>query len=187
MLDFLIVTQHVREIVVLATGMKEETVILANQDGPRPTQTFATVNIIGEQTRGQGYVKGTETDVKFGVGGNYRDLDLELRRPANFTASVNFYGERSKSYAGTLQQANKRVHVDAYMMANNLGWLRAGGVRDLTDIEFGRYFRRAQIDLDMMVMDTAVDTVQQIYEVPFKVISEDGENLYDIEVIRNGV
>ena len=185
MLDFLSVGQKVRGLVILATGMPEEKVIFANQDGPRPKQTFCTVNIIAEQNLGQANENFVPTKKIATPQGIFRNFYATVERPVQFTNSLNFYGAEAKSLASSLQQANKRSIIGSYLLEQGLGWLQAKSVRDLTDIEFGRYFQRAQLDLDLMTMDTVTDEVFQTYTIEVGVSSPNSDSVLDMEINKD--
>lgn len=150
-----------RPIVVSKTGVP--VCILADPNATAPTgdyasiEPFSTISEIGTGGSSQIQVDAVDGDA------NYKDLEVTVKSSQEVTVSINFYRGDARDYAGKLKQADKFPSVHETMLINGLGWMRTGEVNNLTTLNQGRQEPRSQIYIYLRRMESAKETVQQIY------------------------
>lgn len=148
-------------IIINKTGVAE--CILADPDETAPSgeyasiEPFSTISEIGTGGMTQEQVDAVDGDT------NYKDLEVTIKSSQEVTVSINFYRGSARDHATRLKQADKFPSVHETMLVNGLGWMRTGEVNNLTTLNQGKQEPRSQIYIYLRRMESAKETVQQIY------------------------
>lgn len=164
-----------RPIITSKTGVPE--CILADPNSPAPKGEYASIepfsNIVEIGTGGQ-----SQKEIP-AVDGNpsFKDLEITIKSSQEVQVSINFYRGNARDFANKVCQLDKHPSTHETMLINGLGWMRTGSVNNLTTLNQARFEARAQVDVFLRRMETATDTVQQIYVMPWSIENEDGNEI----------
>jgi hypothetical protein len=115
----------------------QKTVIKANQNGPRPPETFITWQIISLQPSDFSLL--TETENGF-------DLEATDTRRYNVGVDVNVYGPDGVSILAALTQSNTDPDAREILSAQSTTLLGAGVIQDLAFLGDTNYEPRFQVE-----------------------------------------
>lgn len=135
-----------------------DNVIKYYPDAPKPTGTFATVNV-------SDITRTTMSDVKLSPSGE--DVSQKVIMQSEALVSINFYRGDARQFASIIEGSMPRQSVIDLFNTNKIGFSRMSPVRDLTELESVEYEERSQIDLFILFeltnpeeIVTGIDTIR---------------------------
>lgn len=170
MLDTTALCKTVCRVVVAATGLPADHVMVGDPNGPAPDGPYCAVRLQNPEQFGQGHV--SQRDVPALDDPQYQDVIVKVETQFTLGFSINFYRAGAVANAAALCQANRREPIKALLRAAKLGWSRVSAVNNLTGLYQAAMEERAQLTLYLYGESTAEDRVQRIYRVGFKVQTE---------------
>lgn len=149
-----------QELVKLSTGL--ETVILANQGKPAPTELHATYSAI--PVRAYGHVRRERTEVPATEPfdpelGDWTDFDEKALTSMQFILSVNILNEGAATAAMKLHNANFRGPVSKFLYENKIAWRYVSDARNLTRLMQAGVQPRYQSDIHLFIEASVSYTV----------------------------
>ncbi len=158
--------QKLRDIVRLCTGLTGDQVRPADQVAPAKGDAYATVLIISDVSRGMDST--TWANIP-------DDEDKRVTETADgqrlITASIQFFRAGAVDYASKLVAAIKMSAAQELMQEHEIGLVRTGAVRNLTQVINEAWEERAQIDIDFHYISSEVAPVTTYGEFPFNISS----------------
>jgi len=141
--------QIIYDWLVLVTGA---TCIKANQNGPRPSGSFLTWQVIAQPEEGQTSLTITS------AGGN--DVNIEYQTQSRVTVSVESWGPAGRTPLQKLISATHKLDPRKLLAASGVRLVRGGDIRDLTRIINTKFSSVYQVDLEFMsfMRDTGTET-----------------------------
>ena len=129
--------------------------ILRDQDGAIPHRPFCTAKVISERRLGEPHY------------GELRDDGTVLiQQGADFTVSVNIYGDGAYAYMHDLVNACQKITMREFLRANGMAFIRTLNGPTSIDLVVGTGFEgRAQADFQMRANVEIVDDVGIIERV----------------------
>jgi hypothetical protein len=170
MLDTKALCKTVCRIVVAATGLPADHVIVGDPGGPAPAGSYCAVRLQNPEQFGQAHA--TQRDVPALDDQQYEDIIVRVATQFTLEFSLNFYRYGAMANAAALCEANKREPIKSLLRAAKLGWSRVSGINNLTGLYQGGMEERAQLTLYLYGESIAEDRVQRIYRVGFEVQTE---------------
>jgi len=166
--------EKLRPIIELITGY-DGAVIPADPNAPAPSGAYCSVEPMQSvRTIGQ---------IVVDANGQNRDVDTEVRSQKVATVSINFYRGDAQSAANTLDRCNFRPDVSMALFRENIGWLGMGPVQNLNSLVSGNVESRAQTTVQISYQHVQQSTVNAIESVGLEVQNEDGETIYEYDII----
>lgn len=165
MVDTVALTKVVCQIVVAATGLPANKVIVGDPGTSAPTGTYAAVRIDSPAQFGQALKTQRSTPAT----DDPRFEDIIERVATQFTLgfSINIYRSGAMGMAMSLCEANKREPIRAILRTAKLGWSRISPINNLTRLYQAAMEERAQLTLYLYGESVAEDRVQRIYRAGF--------------------
>ena len=160
----------IADAVTMATGIPS---IIANQDAPRPSGTYATVFISPEEKTGYDKTEYANSTL---------ELDETVSGLRRVTASINFFRDGARGGASLLKsklQSNKLIE---FFKTNNLGFAGISLIRDLSEVNKEFWEERAQLDLIFHALSISTEEVLAIKEADINGQTETGENIYNVNI-----
>lgn len=170
MLDTKALCKTVCRIVVAATGLPADHVIVGDPGGPAPAGAYCAVRLQNPDQFGQAHT--TQRDVPALDDPLYEDIIVKVATQFTLGFSINFYRAGAVSNAAALCEANKREPIKTILRAAKLGWSRVSAVNNLTGLYQAAMEERSQLTLYLYGESIAEDRVQRIYRVGFSVETE---------------
>jgi hypothetical protein len=170
MLDTKALCKTVCRIVVAATGLPADHVIIGDPGGPSPAGPYCAVRLQDPAQFGQANV--TQRNVPALDDPQYEDVIVRVATQFTLGFSLNFYRTGAMAYAASINEANKREPIKNIMRRDKLGWSRVSAVNNLTGLYQAAMEERAQLTLYLYGESIAEDRVQRIYRVGFNVQTE---------------
>jgi hypothetical protein len=170
MLDTKALCKAVCRIVVAATGLPADHVIVGDPGGPSPTGPYCAVRLQSPEHFGQALT--SQRNVPALDDPQYEDVIVRVATQFTLGFSINFYRAGAVAYAAALSEANKRDPIKALLSVAKLGWSRVSAVNNLTGLYQAAMEERAQLTLYLYGESIAEDRVQRIYRVGLSVQSE---------------
>jgi hypothetical protein len=170
MLDDLEMTKAVCRIVVAATGLPANKVIIGDPGDASPTGSYCAVRLDNPSQYGQAL--NSQTDVVATDDPQYNDILAKVATQFTLGFSLNFYRAGAKRYAAAICEANKREPIAAILRTAKLGWSRVSPINNLTGLYQAAMEERAQLTLYLYGESIAEDRVQRIYRAEFSVQTE---------------
>jgi len=161
----------IADAVELATGI---TVIIANQDAPRPEEPYATVHVTPSNKIGLDrvtYANDTGSD-----------LDETIEGHRTLTASLNFFKKGAANNASTFKtklQGNEQI---SFFKVNGLGFVSANEIKDLSEVIKNLWEERVQFDLVFHALSNFTETVTAIEEANIEGVAESGNNAKKVNI-----
>ena len=169
MIDLDAIGLLIADAVELATGI---TVIIANQDAPRPTEAYATVHVTPSNKVGFDRVTyGNDTG---------SDLDETIEGHRLLKASLNFYKKGAANNASTFKTKLQGSEQTSFFKVNGLGFVNANEIKDLSEIVKNLWEERVQFDLSFHALSNFPETVTAIEEANIEGVTESGDNTNDV-------
>ncbi|MFV3292270.1 LIC_12616 family protein [Pseudomonas sp. NY11955] len=170
MVDTIALTKTVCQVVVAATGLPANKVIIGDPGTSAPSGTYAAVRIdspaqFGQALKAQRNVPATD-DPRF--------EDIIERVATQFTIgfSINIYRAGAMGHAMSLCEANKREPIKSVLRKAKLGWSRVSPINNLTGLYQAAMEERSQVTLYLYGESIAEDRINRIYRVGFEVQTE---------------
>lgn len=169
--------QIMRVVVETVTGLPNNQVILADQNGAAgkikgPYASIRPRQSIRERGQANIYMKDAPDD----------RVSDEVRAQVICTCSIQFYRGAAMQYAELLKQANKRFDVSMHLFKNKIGWNGTDAVNNLTALQSANQEQRAQINVRLMYEVRNISEVNNILSAGVIIENEKAEVLETIEV-----
>ena len=170
MLDVTALSKAVCRIVVAATGLPANKVIIGDPGVGSPTGSYCAVRMDSPAQFGQAL--NSQRSVVAADDPQYLDIIARVATQFTIGFSINFYRAGAMGYASAMCEANKREPIKAILRAAKLGWSRVSPPNNLTGLYQAAMEERAQITLYLNGESVAEDRVQRIYRAGFSVQTE---------------
>jgi hypothetical protein len=144
--------------ITTVTGYDDQHVIRANQNGPRPTEPYATYQIISVNPADFAYW----TKVALGVDD---DIETTYRTPAMVMVSVDMYASDGITKLAELGQSKYLYNIRNIFTPSDIVLRNKRDTRDLTDLGDTRWRPRYQADFDFAWYNTITEINQLILEM----------------------
>lgn len=142
------------------------TVVEANQNAPRPALPYITL-----------YVTSTPLNEHANQSAPNSAGTASIENEAAVMASVQCFGENSKSIMDGLRLSLEKVTVRQALRAAGLPYIRTlNGVNDLTEVVGTKYEPRAGMDLEFRAVMAVTDSVGVIESVEGTATHDTGKN-----------
>lgn len=163
-------TAVVCQVVVAATGLPADHVMIGDPGIGAPRGTYCAVRLQSPAQFGQALR--TQRTVQALDDPRYEDIIERVATQFTLGFSVNFYRTGAMGHAMSMCEANKREPVKTILRRAKLGWSRASPINNLTGLYQAAMEERSQITLYLYGESVAEDRVQRIYRVGFEVQDE---------------
>lgn len=170
MLDEKALSKAVCRIVVAATGLPANKVILADNNTAAPAGSYCAVRLQNPEQFGQAL--NSQRNVPAEDDPQYTDIIAKVATQFTLGFSINFYRSGAMGYASSLCEANKREPIKALLRAAKLGWSRVSPINNLTGLYQAAMEERSQLTLYLYGESVAEDRIQRIYRVGFSAQTE---------------
>lgn len=170
MLDEKALSKAVCRIVVAATGLAANKVIIGDPGVGAPTGSYCAVRLQNPEQFGQAL--NTQRSVPAEDDPQYTDIIAKVATQFTLGFSINFYRSGALGYAAAMCEANKREPIKALLRTAKLGWSRVSPINNLTGLYQAAMEERAQLTLYLYGESIAEDRVQRIYRVGFSAQTE---------------
>lgn len=170
MLDTLALTKTVCKIVVAATGLPADKVVIGDINSAAPAGSYCAVRIDSPAQFGQALV--TQRNVPALDDPQFEDIIVRTATQFTLSFSLNFYRAGAMAKASALCEANKREPIKAILRTAQLGWSRISPINNLTGLYQAAMEERAQVTLYLYGESIAEDRINRIYRVGFEVQTE---------------
>lgn len=170
MLDEKALSKAVCRIVVAATGLAANKVIIGDPGVGAPTGSYCAVRLQNPEQFGQAL--NSQRSVPAEDDPQYKDIIAKVATQFTLGFSINFYRSGALMYAGAICEANKREPIKALLRTAKLGWSRVSPINNLTGLYQAAMEERAQLTLYLYGESIAEDRVQRIYRVGFSAQNE---------------
>lgn len=167
-MDIAATVAAVRTWVMAGTGLPTGSVIIADQDGPRPAKPYATVKLASIAALGAYDESKHEYDAGADPG---EEITITTGGHRELVVSVNVYTPASTGSAGALAFAMKlrsaasSETTTTAMQAAGASLFDVGQVRDLSAIDRTKFEGRAQLDARLYTTDSTSETTTFIESV----------------------
>ncbi len=168
------IEEKLADAVVTATGLDADKVIIANQDAPRPSGSYATVFVTPARKLGTDRVELDELPLK--------DFDEKISGHREVLTSINFYRNEAFDNASKFETQLQSNGLIEFFKANGLGFKSVSDIRDLSEVIKKKWEQRAQIDLTIYAITNFSGTVMSIEEVNVDGIAESGNEQTNINI-----
>lgn len=170
MLDEKALSKAVCRIVVAATGLPANKVILADNNTAAPAGSYCAVRLQNPEQFGQAL--NSQRNVPAEDDPQYTDIIAKVATQFTLGFSINFYRSGAMGYASALCEANKREPIKALLRTAKLGWSRVSPINNLTGLSQAAMEERSQLTLYLYGESVAEDRIQRIYRVGFSAQTE---------------
>jgi len=171
MIDLEAIKKAIADSVELATEIE---VIYANQDAPRPKESYATVFVTPSSRLGFDRITYTN-----GAGA---ELDEAIDGHRLLMASISFFKENAFINASTFLtklQSNSQI---TFFKNNGLGFVSTSEIRDLSEVDKNLWEERAQLDLTFHALSNFSEEVIAVQEANVEGVTESGNNVNDVSI-----
>lgn len=170
MVDTIALTKVVCSVVVAATGLPANKVIVGDPGTSAPTGTYAAVRIDSPAQFGQALK--TQRNVPATDDPRFEDIIERVATQFTLGFSINIYRAGAMGLAMDLCEANKREPIKTILRRAKLGWSRVSPINNLTGLYQAAMEERSQTTLYLYGESVAEDRIQRIYRVGFEVQTE---------------
>lgn len=170
MLDATALSKAVCKIVMAATGLPANKIIVGDPGVGAPTGSYCAVRMDSPAQFGQAL--NSQRNVPAVDDPQYTDIIGKVATQFTIGFSVNFYRAGAMGYASAMCEANKREPIKALLRTAKLGWSRTSPINNLTGLYQAAMEERAQITLYLNGESVAEDRIQRIYRVGFSAHTE---------------
>ena len=170
MLDVNALSKAVCRVVMAATGLPANKIIIGDSNTSAPSGSYCAVRLQNPEQFGQAL--NSQRDAKAEDDPQYYDIIARVATQFTLGFSINFYRAGALMYAAALCEANKRDQVKAILRTAKLGWSRVSPINNLTGLFQAAMEERAQLTLYLYGESIAEDRVQRIYRVELAVQTE---------------
>lgn len=170
MLDTKNLTKAVCRLVMEATGLPADHVIVGDPGGPSPKGQYCAVRLDSPAQFGQAII--TQRNVVALDDPQYEDIIARVATQFTIGFSLNFYRTGAMASASAICEANKREPIKSILRSAGLGWSRISPINNLTGLFQAAMEERAQVTLYLYGESVAEDRIQRIYRVGFEVQTE---------------
>lgn len=175
MIDQDALSATVCRMVMIATELAEDKVIIGDPDAGSPAGSYCAVRLQNPEVFGQAMKSAHEVSAL-----DNPALSDYLDRTATqliLSFSLNFYRNNAMAYATSMLEAHRRIPVQNVMRAGGMAWSRASPVNNLTGLQSASMEERAQLNIYLYAEDVVEDRVQRIYQVEYAVSDESERTL----------
>ncbi|MGO1206241.1 MAG: phage neck terminator protein [Pseudomonas putida] len=172
MVDTIALTKVVCQVVVAATGLPANKVIVGDPGTSAPSGTYAAVRIDSPAQFGQALK--TQRNVPATDDPRFEDIIERVATQFTIGFSINIYraGAGAMGMAMSLCEANKREPIKSVLRRAKLGWSRVSPINNLTGLYQAAMEERSQVTLYLYGESVAEDRINRIYRVGFEVQTE---------------
>ncbi|MFG0917267.1 LIC_12616 family protein [Pseudomonas sp. CJQ_11] len=170
MVDTIALTKVVCQIVVAATGLPANKVIVGDPGTSAPTGAYAAVRIDSPAQFGQALK--TQRSAPATDDPRYEDIIERVATQFTIGFSINIYRSGAMGMATSLCEANKREPIKSILRRAKLGWSRISPINNLTGLYQAAMEERSQTTLYLYGESVAEDRINRIYRVGFEVQTE---------------
>jgi hypothetical protein len=170
MLDAKALSKAVCRIVVAATGLPADKVILADNNTAAPSGSYCAVRLQNPEQFGQAL--NSQRNVVAEDDPQYMDIITKVATQFTLGFSINFYRSGALMYASAMCEANKREPIKALLRTAKLGWSRVSPINNLTGLYQAAMEERSQLTLYLYGESIAEDRIRRIYRVGFSAQTE---------------
>lgn len=170
MLDATALSKAVCRIVVAATGLPANKIIIGDPGVGAPAGSYCAVRMDSPAQFGQAL--NSQRSVVAADDPQYMDIIARVATQFTIGFSINFYRAGAMGYASAMCEANKREPIKALLRTAKLGWSRTSPINNLTGLYQAAMEERAQITLYLNGESVAEDRIQRIYRVGFSAQTE---------------
>lgn len=170
MLDVTALSKAVCRIVVAATGLPANKIIIGDPGVGAPAGSYCAVRMDSPAQFGQAL--NSQRSVVAADDPQYMDIIAKVATQFTIGFSVNFYRAGAMGYASAMCEANKREPIKALLRTAKLGWSRVSPPNNLTGLYQAAMEERAQLTLYLYGESIAEDRIQRIYRVGFSAQTE---------------
>ncbi|MCA4964907.1 LIC_12616 family protein [Pseudomonas sp. Y24-6] len=170
MLDATALSKAVCKIVMAATGLPANKIIIGDPGVGAPAGSYCAVRIDSPAQFGQAL--NSQRSVVAEDDPQYMDIIAKVATQFTIGFSINFYRAGAMGYASAMCEANKREPIKALLRTAKLGWSRTSPINNLTGLYQAAMEERAQITLYLNGESVAEDRIQRIYRVGFSAQTE---------------
>jgi hypothetical protein len=170
MLDEKALSKAVCRIVVAATGLPANKVIIGDPGVGAPAGSYCAVRLQNPEQFGQAL--NSQRSVVAEDDPQYKDIIAKVATQYTLGFSINFYRSGAMGYAAAICEANKREPIKALLRTAKLGWSRVSPINNLTGLYQAAMEERAQLTLYLYGESIAEDRIQRIYRAGFSVQTE---------------
>ena len=170
MLDVTALSKAVCKIVMDATGLPANKIIIGDPGVSAPTGSYCAVRLDSPAQFGQAL--NTQRNVVAVDDPQYMDIIAKVATQFTIGFSINFYRAGAMGYASAICEANKREPIKALLRTAKLGWSRVSPINNLTGLYQAAMEERAQLTLYLYGESIAEDRIQRIYRARFSAQTE---------------
>jgi hypothetical protein len=170
MLDATALCKAVCKIVMAATGLPANKIIIGDPGVGAPAGSYCAVRMDSPAQFGQAL--NSQRSVVAADDPQYMDIIAKVATQFTIGFSINFYRAGAMGYASAMCEANKREPIKALLRTAKLGWSRTSPINNLTGLYQAAMEDRAQITLYLNGESVAEDRIQRIYRVGFSAQTE---------------
>ena len=170
MLDATALSKAVCRIVVAATGLPANKIIIGDPGVGAPAGSYCAVRMDSPAQFGQAL--NSQRSVVAADDPQYMDIIAKVATQFTIGFSINFYRAGAMGYASAMCEANKREPIKALLRTAKLGWSRVSPINNLTGLYQAAMEERAQLTLYLNGESVAEDRIQRIYRVGFSAQTE---------------
>lgn len=163
------------EMIMVATGLDAEHVIVADPGDNSPAGSYGAVRLQNPEVFGQAMK--SQREVPSQDNGALMDIVDRTATQLVLAFSVNFYRDNAMAYATSLLEMHRRYPVQSLMRAAGMGWQRAAPVNNLTGLQSANMEERSQVTLFFYAEDIVEDRVNRVYQVEYAVSDESERTL----------
>lgn len=170
MLDTTALSKAVCKIVMAATGLPANKIIIGDPGVGAPAGSYCAVRMDSPAQFGQAL--NSQRSVVAADDPQYMDIIAKVATQFTIGFSINFYRAGAMGHASAMCEANKREPIKALLRTAKLGWSRTSPINNLTGLYQAAMEERAQITLYLNGESVAEDRIQRIYRVGFSAQTE---------------
>lgn len=170
MLDATALSKAVCKIVMAATGLPANKIIIGDPGVGAPAGSYCAVRMDSPAQFGQAL--NSQRSVVAADDPQYMDIIAKVATQFTIGFSINFYRAGAMGYASAMFEANKREPIKALLRTAKLGWSRVSPINNLTGLYQAAMEERAQLTLYLNGESVAEDRIQRIYRVGFSAQTE---------------
>lgn len=174
MLDIEAIRIALIQLVVNTTNLAADEVIIANQNAPKPSGSYASVFVTPSLKVGLDRVTYANE-----IGG---DLDETLDGHREVKVSFNFFKTGAFDNASTFLIKLQATSIIDYFKANGLGFVSVSEIRDLSEVHKNLWEERAQFDLTLYALSNFTETVSAIASAEVIGVAESGNKSTNINI-----
>ena len=160
MLDVTALSKSVCKIVMAATGLPANKIIIGDPGTAAPSGSYCAVRLQNPEQWGQAL--NSQRNVVATDDPQYQDIIAKVATQFTLGFGINFYRSGAMGYAAAICEANKREPIKAILRTAKLGWSRVSPINNLTGLYQAAMEERAQLTLYLYGESIAEDRIQRI-------------------------